>query len=98
VCVRVGWIKSNDSTKYVELPVEYSWTRVRFPPLPPAIQKVTERWPFLLLVEAAGVVPVDKSGRGAKAGFRGACAVPPERISLASEIPGDSRQSTNIFF
>jgi hypothetical protein len=35
VCVRVVRIKLNGSTKYVELSVEYFWTRVRFPPPPP---------------------------------------------------------------
>jgi hypothetical protein len=35
VHVRVVRIKSNGSAKYVELSVEYSWTRVRFPPPPP---------------------------------------------------------------
>ena len=35
VCVRVTWVKSNGSTKYVELSVEGFWTRVQFPPPPP---------------------------------------------------------------
>jgi hypothetical protein len=35
VPVRGVWVKSNDKAKYVELSVEYFWTRVRFPPPPP---------------------------------------------------------------
>src|SRR5450830_375010 len=38
MCVRVVKIKSNGSTKYVELSVECFWTRVRFPPAPPLFE------------------------------------------------------------
>jgi len=45
VPVRGVWVKSNGKAKYVELSVEYFWTRVRFPP-PPPIKTPPARWLF----------------------------------------------------
>jgi hypothetical protein len=45
------------------------------------------------MVEAAGITVRGRHGRGAKAGFRDACVALPERFSLASKNPGDSRCS-----
>ena len=46
--VHVAGIKSNNQTKYVELPVEGLWTRVRFPPPPPFTRARKISGPFFL--------------------------------------------------
>ena len=63
MCVRVGRIKSNGSTKYVELSVEYFWTRVRFPPPPPKYKTTRFLGWFFILLQSTESNPRDAGRR-----------------------------------